>query len=91
MLCIKFHILLRLFKNFRCWGHLGRVGGESKISVGDACEFKNIMAHEIGHAIGFFHEHNRMDRDKYVKIEWDNVNECEYKLEKGKLEDLTYL
>eukprot|EP00112_Aurelia_sp_Birch-Aquarium-sp1_P008961 Seg2002.8 transcript_id=Seg2002.8/GoldUCD/mRNA.D3Y31 product="Astacin-like metalloendopeptidase" protein_id=Seg2002.8/GoldUCD/D3Y31 len=66
---------LTFFRHERCWGNLGRVGGESKISVGDACEFKNVMAHEIGHAIGFFHEHNRKDRDKYVKIEWDNVNE----------------
>jgi hypothetical protein len=30
-------------------------------------------AHEIGHTIGYYHEHSRSDRDEFVKILWHNV------------------
>ena len=32
-----------------------------------------IAAHEIGHALGLFHEHQRPDRERYVSIIKQNV------------------
>ena len=33
---------------------------------------RNIM-HELFHTLGVSHYHQRSDRDKYVKIHWDNI------------------
>ncbi|VDO71577.1 unnamed protein product [Haemonchus placei] len=32
-----------------------------------------IAAHEIGHALGFFHTHNRHDRDDYITVDIGNI------------------
>ncbi|XP_059490854.1 zinc metalloproteinase nas-14-like, partial [Neocloeon triangulifer] len=31
------------------------------------------IQHEFLHSLGFWHEHTRPDRDRYVSVQWDNI------------------
>lgn len=48
------------------------MGGQQELHVGITCTVGNIV-HEVLHALGFYHEHTRMDRDKYITIVPDNI------------------
>ena len=43
------------------------------ITLGPGCLIFPTIVHEIGHAIGFYHEHSRPDRDAYVSVIEGNV------------------
>ncbi|KAL3876057.1 hypothetical protein ACJMK2_033942 [Sinanodonta woodiana] len=78
-LCVKFtprtteEDFLYLTKLDGCWSAVGRRGGNQTVSVGDGCNKKGIIMHELMHALGFWHEHNRPDRDNYINILWNNI------------------
>lgn len=58
---------------FRCYSWVGHIGGPQDISLGQYCHYTGIAAHEIGHALGFFHEHIRPDRDWNVQVLADKM------------------
>ena len=70
--------ILASFEHRGCFSNsLGkkRSGGRQIISIGDGCTRVGTIIHEMMHAIGFFHEHTRLDRDQYVTVEWKNIKE----------------
>ncbi|XP_065124347.1 meprin A subunit alpha [Paramisgurnus dabryanus] len=56
-----------------CWSFVGDLKTGQNVSIGDRCDTKAIVEHELLHALGFYHEQSRSDRDDYVKIWWDQI------------------
>ena len=51
---------------------LGMFGSESFIRLGTRATAV-VIIHEIGHALGYIHEHNSNDRDNHVTINFHNI------------------
>ena len=70
------YVLLQRLPGFAL-SDVGRRGGEQKVSLGDSCS-AGIIIHELGHAVGLWHEHCRDDRDQWLSVDWTNVQDgCE--------------
>ncbi|XP_067150481.1 meprin A subunit alpha-like isoform X2 [Apteryx mantelli] len=58
-----------------CWSYVGDLQSGQTVSIGERCDYKAIVEHELLHALGFYHEQSRTDRDDYVQIWWDEIIE----------------
>uniref|UniRef100_A0AC35TYP4 Metalloendopeptidase n=1 Tax=Rhabditophanes sp. KR3021 TaxID=114890 RepID=A0AC35TYP4_9BILA len=56
-----------------CYSMVGRTGSRQVLSLGSGCIQKGIIIHEMMHAVGFFHEQSRTDRDDHITIYWNNI------------------
>ena len=52
---------------------MGRIGGSQSVSLGPGCMNIGIIQHEFLHVLGFWHQQSRLDRDKHIKIIWENI------------------
>jgi len=52
---------------------VGKTGGRQTVSVADACVHLGVVLHVMMHALGFWHEESRPDRDNFVSIQTGNI------------------
>ncbi|KAK4325869.1 hypothetical protein Pmani_003573 [Petrolisthes manimaculis] len=66
---------LNFVKENGCRSYVGRIYNwpGQKVSIGPGCENVGIAIHEIGHAIGFYHEQSRSDRDHFIHVNKENI------------------
>ncbi|WP_299221960.1 M12 family metallopeptidase [uncultured Aquimarina sp.] len=57
-----------------CQSFIGRKGGMQELNVG-GCINRELLIHELGHTVGLYHEHNKYNRDQYIRILWDNIRD----------------
>lgn len=57
----------------RCFSSVGDQQTGQILSLGSGCDHKAVIEHELLHALGFYHEQSRTDRDDYVDIWLDQV------------------
>ncbi|XP_030582905.1 meprin A subunit beta [Archocentrus centrarchus] len=65
---------ISVFKGSGCFSSVGnRRVGKQQLSIGSNCDRLGTVEHEFLHALGFWHEQSRADRDDYVDIIWERI------------------
>lgn len=84
--CIKFapwgkesgKDVIKIEKGAGCSSSIGRQHGAQVVNLAagswmTSCMSPGIIQHELMHALGFYHEQSRYDRDDFITINWENI------------------
>lgn len=63
---------IRFVTSTGCASYVGMQGGAQRLFLSPRCSTGNTI-HEIGHALGLWHEQSRNDRDEYVDVRFENI------------------
>ena len=82
MSCIKFipanssHVAyVNLTNKIGCSSYVGRIGRMQEVSIGvKKCRNTGNAVHELGHALGLWHELTRTDRNSYIRVNYENID-----------------
>ncbi|XP_057292663.1 zinc metalloproteinase nas-15-like [Hydractinia symbiolongicarpus] len=64
---------IEFYKGDGCHANVKMYDNGKEISLGAGCGSAKTIAHELYHALGFYHEQSRPDRDNYLTIKLQNV------------------
>ncbi|KHJ75668.1 astacin [Oesophagostomum dentatum] len=61
-----------------CYTNVGRIGGKGILMLEsnfrETCMEPETVLHELMHVVGLWHEHMRYDRDKYIRVHYENID-----------------
>lgn len=59
-----------------CESGVGHGANQRTINLTTGCIGSHSLHHEIGHALGLYHQHTRKDRDSFVTVNWGEILGC---------------
>lgn len=70
---------IEFVNNPYCSSNVGRTGGRQVVSLANSdhkynCMEKGVVIHEVLHALGFLHMQSSTDRDRFVKVNYENIS-----------------
>ncbi|CAL4058827.1 unnamed protein product, partial [Meganyctiphanes norvegica] len=70
---------IHIISSTGCRSNVGHLVGHGQHTLSlkqdDFCVSFGVLIHELMHASGFWHEQTRIDRDNYITIHWENVED----------------